>query len=59
MSDAAWCALNIKCDRLKLHDRCRNPKSKGQKQITFTAKQLPLEVAGLQSTMEKYSKGLK
>ena len=35
MSNSAWCDLNSKGDRLKLHDKCPNPKNKCQKIITF------------------------
>ena len=56
MSNSAWCGLNKKCTVLKLHDMCHNPKSKCQKQITFSPNQFQLEGAGFKITMKKIFK---
>ena len=57
MSNSAWCDLNKNCTVLKLHDMCHNPKCKCQTQITFSPKQVQLEVAGFKNTMKKIFKG--
>ena len=51
MSNSALIDLYNKGDILKLHDIYHNPKSKCQKQITFTPRQFQLEGSGLKSTM--------
>ena len=57
MFNSAWCGLNSKSDKLKLHDKCPNRKCKCQKLITFTPKQFQLEGNGLKKTIEKLSEG--
>ena len=60
MSTSAWCDLNENCTVLKLHDICRNPKCKCQKQFAFSPDQFQLEGAGFKDTMKKkYLKALK
>ena len=59
MSSSAWCDLNSKVDKLKLHDICHNPECKCQKQITFTPRQFQLERSSFQNTMKKTLRGLK
>ena len=57
MSNSAWCDSNKICTVLKVHDMCHSPKSKCQKQITFSPNQFQLEPAGFKNTMEKIFKG--
>ena len=52
MSHSAGCDLNTNCTVLKLHDMCHNPKSKCQKQITFSPNQFQLEGAGFKNTIK-------
>ena len=56
MSNSAWCDLNKNCTVLKLHDMCRNPKCKCQKQITFSPNQFQIESNGFKNTMKKIFK---
>ena len=57
MSNSAWCDLNKNCTVLKLHDMCRNPKCKCQKQIIFTTKHYMLERGLIKSNLQKNFKG--
>ena len=57
MSNSTWCDSNSKGYTLKLHDSCHNPKSKCQKQITFTPRQFKLEGSGFKSTMRNIFEG--
>ena len=45
--------LNSRGDVRKLHDKCPNPKCKGEKQITFTPKQVQLEGVAFQNKVQK------
>ena len=56
-SNSAWCDLIRNCTVLKLHDMCHIPKSKCQKQITFSPNQFQLEGAGFEYTMKKIFEG--
>ena len=42
---------------LRLHDYCRNPKCKCQKQITFTPQDFQMEGTGFENTKNKIFKG--
>ena len=57
MSNSSWWDLNKNCTVLRLHDMCHNPKSKCQKQITFSPNQFQLEGDGFKNTMKKIFKG--
>ena len=57
MNNSACCDLNKNCTVLKLHDMCRNPKCKCQKQISFTPKQFQLEGGSIKSKLQKVLKG--
>ena len=57
MSNSAWCDLNKNCTVLKLHDISHNPKSKCQKQISFTPQQYQLEGGSIKSKLQKIFKG--
>ena len=57
MSNSTRCELNKNCTVLKLHDKCHNPKSNCQQQITFSPKQLQLEGAGFKNTMKQFFVG--
>ena len=57
MSNTAWCDLNSKCNTLKLHDMCPNPKCKCQKQITFSPRHFQHEGAGFEKKLQKPFKG--
>ena len=59
MSSSAWCDLNSKCDILKLHDKCPNPKCNCQKIITFTPHQYMLEGGSIKSKLQKIFRGTK
>ena len=41
-------------DTLKLHDVCRDPKSKCQKQVAFTPRQFQLEGSGIKKTYRSF-----
>ena len=57
MSNTACCDLYKNCTVLKLHDMCHNPKSKCQKQITFTPQQFQLEGGSIKSKLQKIFRG--
>ena len=57
MAKLAWCDLDKEGDFLKIHDHCSNPKSKGQKQITFTPEQFQLEGGSIQKKLKSIFRG--
>ena len=59
MSNSAWCDLNSKCDILKLHDKCPNPRCNCQKIITFTPHQNMLECRWVKSKLHRVFRGTK
>ena len=59
MSNSAWCDLNKNWTVLKLHDMCQNPKSKCQKQITFSPNQFQLEGSGFKNKLKSIFRGTK
>ena len=56
MSNSAWCDLNKICTMLKLHDMCKIPKCKCQKQITFSPNHFQLEGAGFKNLIKQIFK---
>ena len=59
MSNSAWCDLNSKGDKLKLHDKCPNPKCGCRKIKTFTPRQYMLEGGSIKSKIQKIFRGTK
>ena len=59
MSDYAWSDLNSKCNILKAHDKCPNPKCGCQKINTFTPHQNILEGGSIKSNLQKIFRGTK
>ena len=59
MSNSAWTDLYSKGNKLKLHDKCPNPKCGRQKIITFTPHQYMLEGGSTKSKLQKIFKGTK
>ena len=59
MSKSAWTDLNSKCNMLKLHDKCPNPKRGCQKINTFTPHQYMLEGGSIKSKLQKIFRGTK
>ena len=57
MSISAWTDLNSKGNKLKLHDKCPNPKCGCQKIITFTPHQYMLEGGSIKSKLQKIFRG--
>ena len=57
MSNSAWTDLNSQGKKLKLHDKCPNPKCGFQKIITFTPHQYMLEGGSIKSKLQKIFKG--
>ena len=55
MSNSAWCDLNSKGDKMKLHDKCPNPKLNCQKISTFTPHQYMLEGGSIKSKQQNFS----
>ena len=59
MSNSAWCDLNSKSDKLKLHDKCPIPKCGCQNIINFTPNQYMLDGGSIKSKLRKNFKGTK
>ena len=59
LSNSAWCNLSGKGNKLKLHDKCPNPKCNCQKIITFTPHQYMLEGGSIESKLQKIFRGTK
>ena len=59
MSNSAWCDLNNKCEIIKLHDECPNPKCNYQKIITSTPHQYMLEGESMKSKLQKTCRATK
>ena len=59
MSNSAWTDLNSRCNMLKLHDKCPNPKCGCQKVITFSPHQYMLEGGSIKSKLQKNFNGTK
>ena len=59
MSNSAWTDLNSKGNKLKLHDKCPNPRCGCQKSITFTPHQYMLEGGSIKSKLQKIFRGTK
>ena len=59
MSNSAWSDLNSQGNKLKLHDKCPNPKCNCQKIITFTPHQYMLEGGSIKSKLQKIFRGTK
>ena len=57
MSISAWCDMKSRVDKLKLHDKCPNPKCNCQNIITFTPHQYMLEGICFKKTMKKNFNG--
>ena len=57
MSNSAWCDLNSKGDKLRLHDKYPNPKCNCQKIINFTPHQYMLEGGSIKNILQKIFKG--
>ena len=53
MSNSAWFDLNNGGIKLKLHDKCPNPKCNCQKLKTFTTHQYMLESGSIESKLQK------
>ena len=59
MSNSARTDFNSEVNKLKLHDKCPNPKRDCQRIITFTPHQYMLESGSIKSKLQKIYKGTK
>ena len=57
MSISAWFDLNSKANKIKLRDKCPNPKCTCQKIITFTPRQFMHEGYSIKSKLQKNFRG--
>ena len=56
LSTSAWCGLDSKGDKLKLHDMYPNPECECQKEISLSPKHFHFDGAGFKNLLQKLLK---